>query len=69
VNGWPEIQRMHRVTGDDCSVLLVAVADIPTFESLLDRLSVYGQSTSSMVLDDLLPWTPVVEPGGAANAG
>jgi Lrp/AsnC family leucine-responsive transcriptional regulator len=69
VNGWPEIQRMHRVTGDDCSVLLVAVADIPTFESLLDRLSVYGQSTSSMVLDDLLPWTPVVEPGAAANIG
>jgi Lrp/AsnC family transcriptional regulator, leucine-responsive regulatory protein len=53
---------MHRVTGDDCSVLLVVVEDIPAFETLLDRLSIYGQSTSSMVLDDLLPWSPVLPP-------
>ena len=53
---------MHRVTGDDCSVLLVVVEDIPSFETLLDRLSIYGQSTSSMVLDDLLPWSPVLPP-------
>jgi len=54
---------LHRVTGDDCSVLLVVVEDIPAFETLLDRLSIYGQSTSSMVLDDLLPWSPVLPPG------
>ena len=54
---------MQRVTGDDCSVLLVAVEDIPAFETLLDRLSIYGQSTSSMVLDDILPWSPVLPPG------
>jgi Lrp/AsnC family leucine-responsive transcriptional regulator len=53
---------MHRVTGDDCSVLLVVVEDIPAFEVLLDRLSIYGQSTSSMVLDELLPWSPVLPP-------
>ena len=63
VHSWPEVQTMHRVTGDDCSVLLVAVEDIPAFEVLLDRLSIYGQSTSSMVLDDLLPWSPVLPPG------
>ena len=63
VHGWPEVQTMHRVTGDDCSVLMVAVEDIPAFETLLDRLSIYGQSTSSMVLDDLLPWSPVLPPG------
>jgi Lrp/AsnC family leucine-responsive transcriptional regulator len=62
VPGWPEVRTMHRVTGDDCSVLLVVVADIPAFETLLDRLSIYGQSTSSMVLDDLLPWSPVLPP-------
>ncbi|MEP7191275.1 MAG: Lrp/AsnC family transcriptional regulator [Actinomycetota bacterium] len=68
---WPEVQTMHRVTGDDCSVLLVVVEDIPAFESLLDRLSIYGQSTSSMVLDDLLPWSPVLPPAatGTASAG
>ena len=62
VLSWPEVQTMHRVTGDDCSVLLVALQDIPAFETLLDRLSIYGQSTSSMVLDDLLPWSPVLPP-------
>jgi Lrp/AsnC family transcriptional regulator, leucine-responsive regulatory protein len=62
VPGWPQVRTMHRVTGDDCSVLLVVVEDIPAFENLLDRLSVYGQSTSSMVLDDLLPWSPVLPP-------
>jgi Lrp/AsnC family leucine-responsive transcriptional regulator len=62
VPGWPEVRTMHRVTGDDCSVLLVVVEDIPSFETLLDRLSIYGQSTSSMVLDDLLPWSPVLPP-------
>jgi Lrp/AsnC family leucine-responsive transcriptional regulator len=69
VHGWPEVQAMHRVTGDDCSVLLVAVQDIPAFETLLDRLSVYGQSTSSMVLDDLIPWSPVLPPGAIGPAG
>ena len=71
VLSWPEVQTMHRVTGDDCSVLLVAVQDIPAFETLLDRLSIYGQSTSSMVLDDLIPWSPVLPPGvsGPDSAG
>jgi len=71
VPGWPEVRTMYRVTGDDCSVLLVVVEDIPAFETLLDRLSIYGQSTSSMVLDDLLPWSPVLSPDaiGPVQAG
>ena len=71
VPGWPEVRTMHRVTGDDCSALLVVVEDIPAFETLLDRLSIYGQSTSSMVLDDLLPWSPVLPPDaiGPASTG
>lgn len=58
VPGWPEFQRMLRVTGDDCPVQLVAEEDIPALETVLDWLSIYGQS-SSTVLDDLLPWSPV----------
>ena len=59
VHSWPEVQTMHRVTGDD----------IPAFDTLLDRLSVYGQSTSSMVLDDLIRWSPVLPPGAIGPAG
>lgn len=66
VRQWPEVLQMHRVTGNDCSVLVVAVQDIPAFETLLDRLAIYGQSTSAMVLDDLLPWSPV-QPAGAID--
>ena len=71
VLSWPEVQTMHRVTGDDCSVLPVAVEDIPAFETLRDRLSIYGQSTSSMVLDDILAWSPILPPGVSdpASAG
>jgi Lrp/AsnC family leucine-responsive transcriptional regulator len=53
---------MYRVTGDDCSVLLVAVPDMPAFEALLDRLAGYGQPTSSLVLDDIVAWRPVERP-------
>jgi Lrp/AsnC family leucine-responsive transcriptional regulator len=43
-------------------VLLVAVPDMPSFEGLLDRLASYGQPTSSLVLDDVVPWRPVEQP-------
>lgn len=62
VRDWPQVQQMYRVTGDDCTVLHIAVEDMAAFEALLDRLAVYGQPTSSMVLDDLVAWRPV-EPG------
>ena len=54
--------QLYRVTGDDCSVLLVAVPDMPAFEGLLDRLASYGLPTSSLVLDDVVPWRPVEQP-------
>ena len=50
VLGWPEVQTMHRVTGDDCSVLLVVVEDIPAFETLLDRLSISGSPPAAWCL-------------------
>ncbi len=54
VAAWPEVLTMHRVTGVDCSVLMVAVADMSAFESLLDRLANHGRPESSMILDDVL---------------
>jgi Lrp/AsnC family leucine-responsive transcriptional regulator len=62
VREWPEVLQMYRVTGDDCSVLFVAVADMPAFETLLDRLASYGQPTSSLVLDDVVAWRAVEAP-------
>jgi Lrp/AsnC family leucine-responsive transcriptional regulator len=56
---WPEILTMHRVTGVDCTVMLVAVDDIVGFQALLDRLADYGRPESSMVLEDIVAWNPV----------
>jgi Lrp/AsnC family leucine-responsive transcriptional regulator len=62
VAGWPEISHFYRVTGPGCSVLVVAVASLPDFEELIDRLARYGRPSSSMVLSDLLPWKPTAQP-------
>jgi Lrp/AsnC family leucine-responsive transcriptional regulator len=59
VAAWPEVRQLFRVTGQGCSVLLVAVDSVAEFEGLIDRLSSYGRPSSSMVLADLLPWSPV----------
>jgi Lrp/AsnC family leucine-responsive transcriptional regulator len=56
---WPEIREFYRVTGQGCSVLVVAVPSIQHFEELIDRLARYGRPSSSMVLADMLPWQPV----------
>jgi Lrp/AsnC family leucine-responsive transcriptional regulator len=64
---WPEVRQFYRVTGQGCSVLVVAVASLPEFEALIDRLARYGRPSSSMVLSDLLPWSPV--PPRDATAG
>jgi Lrp/AsnC family leucine-responsive transcriptional regulator len=60
---WPEILELHRVTGDGCSLLRVAVADIGQFQDLVDRLAAYGKPTSSLLLASPLAWKPV-EPLG-----
>jgi Lrp/AsnC family leucine-responsive transcriptional regulator len=60
---WPEVLELHRVTGDGCSLLRVAVADIGQFQDLVDRLASYGKPTSSLLLASPLAWKPV-EPLG-----
>ena len=59
VRDWPEVLQMHRVTGVDCSVLLVAVQDMVAFERLLDHLADYGRPESSMILDDIVVDNPI----------
>ena len=56
---WPEVLELHRVTGNACSVLRIAVADMAQFQNLIDRLAKYGKPTSSLVLASPLPWKPV----------
>ncbi|KUP96842.1 Lrp/AsnC family transcriptional regulator [Thermobifida cellulosilytica] len=46
----PEILQLHRVTGDACCVLLVAVPSMEHFERLIDDLAEHGRPSSTMVL-------------------
>ncbi|WP_017556931.1 Lrp/AsnC family transcriptional regulator [Nocardiopsis baichengensis] len=58
----PEILQLHRVTGDTCCVLLVAVRSMERFEDLIDRLAEHGRPASTMVLSSPVPWRPVSPP-------
>ncbi|WP_255430112.1 Lrp/AsnC family transcriptional regulator [Streptomonospora sp. PA3] len=55
----PEILQLHRVTGDACCVLLVAVASMAHFEKIIDRLAEHGRPSSTMVLSSAHTWRPV----------
>jgi Lrp/AsnC family leucine-responsive transcriptional regulator len=59
VHGWPEVLELHRVTGNACTVLRIAVQDMAQFQELIDRLARYGKPTSALVLSSPLPWKPV----------
>ena len=59
---WPDVQQFFRVTGQGCSVLVVATVSMEAFEELIDRLASYGRPSSSMILADQLPWAPAQPP-------
>jgi Lrp/AsnC family transcriptional regulator, leucine-responsive regulatory protein len=46
----PEVLECYRVTGEDCHFMRVMVSSVEHLESLIDRLSAYGQVTTSIVL-------------------
>lgn len=45
-----EVLECHRGTGGDSFILKVAVADVEHLQSLIDRLTPYGITTTSIVL-------------------
>jgi Lrp/AsnC family leucine-responsive transcriptional regulator len=60
--GTPEILQVHRVTGDDCCVLLIAVRSMEHFEEVIDKLAEHGRPSSTMVMSSPVPWRPVSAP-------
>ena len=46
----PEVLEVYRVTGSDAVVLKVAAASVDHLEHIIDRLTLYGQPTTSIVL-------------------
>jgi Lrp/AsnC family leucine-responsive transcriptional regulator len=46
----PEILECHRVTGDDCYIMKVAVSSVDHLSDLLDELGRHGQITTALIL-------------------
>jgi Lrp/AsnC family leucine-responsive transcriptional regulator len=45
----PEVIECHRITGEDCFIMKVVVAQIDGLEAVLDDLLEYGNTTTSIV--------------------
>lgn len=59
---WPGVLEIHRVTGDDCSVLKVAAPSMAGFERLIDALAAFGTPSSTLVLSSPLAWDAIARP-------
>lgn len=46
----PEVQECHRCTGDESFILKVRVASVAHLEKLIDRLTQFGMTSTSLVL-------------------
>jgi Lrp/AsnC family leucine-responsive transcriptional regulator len=51
----PEIVECHRVTGEDCFIMKVVVAQVDGLETVLDELLEFGNTTSSIVQSSPVP--------------
>ncbi len=58
----PEVLECHHLSGEDSFMLKVALTSIPHLESFINRLSEYGQTTTSIVLSSPV-MRRVIEPG------
>jgi Lrp/AsnC family leucine-responsive transcriptional regulator len=63
VETWPEVLEIHRVTGDECSILKVVAEKSIELEGLIDRLAAYGRPSSTLVLSSPLTWKPIAPAG------
>ena len=61
-----EVTECHRITGDDCFLLKLHVASMTHLAEVLDRLSVHGSLTTSIVVSTPVPLRSVALPGREA---
>jgi Lrp/AsnC family leucine-responsive transcriptional regulator len=51
----PQVIEMHAVTGEDCMIARVVARSVDELAGILDRLSIFGQSSTSVVLGTPIP--------------
>jgi len=55
VKNMPRILECHHLTGESAFLLRAQVESVGALETLIGRLSVYGQTSTSLVLSTVLP--------------
>jgi Lrp/AsnC family transcriptional regulator, leucine-responsive regulatory protein len=51
----PEIVECHRITGEDCFFMKAHVRDVEHLEEVIDRLAIFGQTTTSIIQSSPVP--------------
>ena len=59
----PQVVECHRITGEDCFLLKLHVAEINGIEPILDRFLAFGQTTTSIVQSSPVPLRALPLPG------
>ena len=55
----PEVVECNRVTGDDCYIMRAHVRDVLHLEEVIDRFTVLGQTTTSVMQSSPVPARPI----------
>lgn len=63
VRDMPEVLECHRATGADSFIMKVAVASVEHLEALIDRLTPFGSTSTSIVLSSPVTRNIVDRPG------
>jgi Lrp/AsnC family transcriptional regulator, leucine-responsive regulatory protein len=63
VRDLPEVLECHKITGDNCYIMRVAVESVEHLESFIDHLDRYGKVTTSLILSSpvenrIIPHSP-----------
>ncbi len=64
----PEVVECHRITGEDCFLLRMHVAEVDQLEKVLDKFTLFGTTTTSIVQSSPVPLRPLPLPP-ASSAG
>ena len=51
----PQIIEMHQITGEDCMIARIVARSVDELASILDRLTVFAQPNTSVVLSTPIP--------------
>ena len=58
----PEVTTCYNLTGNDCFMIVASVASVEHLERLLEMLTVYGQTTTSIILSMLVKRRAIAGP-------